>query len=70
MSKKTLRDGRRRFLKTAALAGGAAGVAAAGGAAVAATDDGPAAVATPQPEGKRGYHVTAHIEKYYRLARQ
>jgi len=70
MSNDTRRHGRRRFLKTAALAGGAATVAAAGGAAVAGTDDTPEAKATPEPQGKQGYHVTPHIEHYYRLARQ
>lgn len=64
------RHGRRRFLKTAAVAGGAATVAAAGGAAVAGTDEAPAAQAAPEPQGKQGYHVTPHIERYYRLARQ
>ena len=60
--------GRREFLKSAAVAGGAVTVAAATGAA-AGTDE-PATVgaadAAPEP---RGYRMTDHIERYYRLAR-
>jgi nitrous oxide reductase len=70
MSDNTLENGRRRFLKTAALAGGAATVAAAGGAAVAETLSPEAEAQAPAPTGKQGYHVTPHIEAYYRLARQ
>jgi len=71
MSNETRRHGRRRFLKSAALAGGAATVAvAAGGAAVAGTKEAPAVAREPQPQGAQGYHVTPHIEDYYRLARQ
>lgn len=70
MSKKTVQSGRRQFLKTAALAGGAATVATAGVAAVADSPDSPAKADTPQAAGKKGYHVTPHIETYYRLARQ
>ena len=61
--------GRREFLKRAAVTGGAVTVAAAAGAAAAGTDA-PAAAdildATPQ---SRGYRMTDHIERYYRLAR-
>ena len=60
--------GRRAFLKSMAAAGGAAAVAAAGEVSVA-----QAAPAGTIPEPKapakaRGYHVTPHIETYYRLA--
>jgi nitrous oxide reductase len=65
----TVNDARRAFLKTAAVAGGGAAVAAAGGAALAeAPEAAPADVAAPAT-GKRGYHVTPHVETYYRLAR-
>ena len=61
--------GRREFLKRAAVTGGAVTVAAAAGTATAGTD-GPAATdvldATAQ---SRGYRMTDHIERYYRLAR-
>jgi nitrous oxide reductase len=70
MSESNTQTGRRRFLKTAALAGGAATVAVAGGAAVAgSTQSAPAAERSVAP-GSKGYHVTPHIEAYYRLARQ
>ena len=62
---------RRRFLKTAALAGGAATVAVAAGGAVAdAVESGDKREATPAPAGKQGYRATSHVETYYRLARQ
>lgn len=70
MSEKTPVNGRRRFLKTAALAGGAATVAVAAGAAV--TDE-PQPAGRPSEEGargKQGYRLTPHIDTYYRLARQ
>jgi nitrous oxide reductase len=61
--------GRREFLKRAAVTGGAVTVAAAAGAAAAGTD-GPATVSAVDtaPES-RGYRMTDHIERYYRLAR-
>jgi nitrous oxide reductase len=61
--------GRREFLKRAAVTGGAVSVAAAAGAAAAGTD-GPATVSAVDtaPES-RGYRMTDHIERYYRLAR-
>lgn len=70
MSEKHTQSGRRRFLKTAALAGGAATAAIVGGAAVAEST-----ASTPTTKGNgapaaKGYHVTPHIEAYYRLARQ
>ena len=71
MSENKAQSERRRFLKTAALAGGAASVAVAAGTVVA----GSTQPATPVPErheapDSQGYHVTPHIEAYYRLARQ
>ena len=59
--------GRREFLKRAAVTGGTVTVAAAAGAAAAGE---PAAAPAPRtvPES-RGYRVTAHIDRYYRLAR-
>ena len=59
--------GRREFLKRAAVTGGTVTVAAAAGVAAAGE---PAAAPAPQtvPES-RGYRVTAHIDRYYRLAR-
>jgi nitrous oxide reductase len=70
MSEQNTVNGRRRFLKTAALAGGAASVAAAAGGAVA--ESTPHAESSTQGEAPtaKGYHVTPHIEAYYRLARQ
>jgi nitrous oxide reductase len=71
MSDQRLENGRRRFLKTAALAGSAATVAAAAGAAVADAEL-PVDPAEPARESaaKQGYQVTPHVETYYRLARQ
>jgi len=58
---------RRKFLKDAALIGGAAGAATAVPGAVADTaDDEPR---QPAPAGARGYHVTPHIREYYQKAR-
>ena len=59
--------GRRAFLRSMAAAGGA--VAVAGGAAVAQTVSGDKASEAESPAAKaRGYHLTPHIEAYYRLA--
>ena len=58
-------NGRRRFLKGLAMAGGAAAVAAATGTAVAA----PEAAPVSKPETAKGYHVTPHIRTYYQKAR-
>ena len=70
MSEKNTRAGRRRFLKSAALASGAAAVAVVVGAAVAeSTSSGPTTERS-DTAGAKGYHVTPHIEAYYRLARQ
>lgn len=71
MSEQNTVNGRRRFLKTAALAGGAASVAVAAGGVVA--ESTPHAESSTQGEARptaKGYHVTPHIEAYYRLARQ
>jgi len=70
MSDNTPISGRRRFLKTAALAGGAAGVAAATGVTVAETLQPVGKAPAPSRQAAKGYHVTPHIEAYYRLARQ
>ena len=70
MSESKTQSGRRRFLKTAALAGGAATVAAAGGAAVAGSTQSEPALARDEAPDSKGYHLTPHIEAYYRLARQ
>ena len=70
MSDKNPQSGRRRFLKTAALAGGAATVAVTGGAAVAGSTPLEASTERSKAPGAKGYHVTPHIEAYYRLARQ
>ena len=59
--------GRREFLKRAAVTGGAVTVAAAAGAA-AADAPAPVEIADTTPES-RGYRMTDHIERYYRLAR-
>ena len=58
--------GRRAFLRSMAAAGGA--VAVAGGAAVAQTVSGDKASEAESPAKARGYHLTPHIEAYYRLA--
>lgn len=58
--------GRRAFLRSMAAAGGA--VAVAGGATVAQTVSGDKAPEAETPAKARGYHLTPHIEAYYRLA--
>ena len=60
--------GRREFLKRAAVAGGAVAVAAGAKAAGAAggTASGPVPETAPE---SRGYRMTSHVERYYRLAR-
>lgn len=70
MSEKTTHSGRRRFLKTAALAGGAATVAVGSGAAVAEPAQSVDTPVSSEAPGAKGYRVTPHIEAYYRLARQ
>ena len=61
--------GRREFLKRAAVTGGAVTVAAAAGAAAAGTDAPAAADVLDTAPQSRGYRMTDHIERYYRLAR-
>ena len=68
MSDKNVANGRRRFLKTTALAGGAATVALAAGEVVAESEQ-PEAALQQKTSNSKGYHVTPHIEAYYRLAR-
>jgi hypothetical protein len=57
-------NGRRRFLKGLAVAGGATAMVVATGTAVAAPEVAPAS----KPEAK-GYHETPHIRTYYQKAR-
>jgi len=61
--------GRREFLKRAAVTGGAVTVAAAAGAAAAGTDAPAGADVLDSVPQSRGYRMTDHIERYYRLAR-
>ena len=70
MSEQNTVNGRRRFLKTAALAGGAASVAVAAGSSVAESTPVAESPAQGEAPAAKGYHVTPHIEAYYRLARQ
>ena len=67
MSEKT-KAGRRQFLKTAAAAGGAATVAVAAKGALAESAETTRTDAV-ETNAHKGYHVTPHIETYYRLAR-
>ena len=68
-TKSTEPHGRREFLKRAAVTGGAVTVAAAAGAAAAGTELPATAGAADTAPESRGYRVTDHIERYYRLAR-
>ena len=61
--------GRREFLKRAAVTSGAVTVAAAAGTAAAGTDGPVTASAVETAPASRGYRMTDHIERYYRLAR-
>jgi len=63
--KKQVAIGRRDFFKKAGLGAGAVGAAAVGLSA----SDGKAAEATKSGAGGRGYQETAHVKKYYELAR-
>jgi len=63
--KKQVAIGRRDFFKKAGLGAGAVGAAAVGLSA----GDGKAAEATGNGKGGRGYQETAHVKKYYELAR-
>ena len=69
MSKTRTNSGRRDFLKSAAVAGGAAVAGAAAGAALAGTAVEPVAADADSPARREGYRLTPHIETYYRLAR-
>ena len=62
-------QGRREFLKRAAVTGGAVTVAAAAGTAAADTGAPATASALETAPESRGYRMTDHIERYYRLAR-
>ena len=59
-------NSRRKFMKSAALAGGAATVALGTNAGLAETSE---PVQEAIADATKGYHVTPHIEQYYRLAR-
>ena len=61
--------GRREFLKRAAVTGGAVTVAAAAGAAAAGAGEPASAPAAETAPESRGYRMTDHVERYYRLAR-
>ncbi len=63
-----MKAGRRHFLEAAAVAGGGAAVAVAAKAALAETAPTPVH-SEEQAKAAQGYHVTPHIEAYYRLAR-
>ncbi len=66
---KALGSDRRVFLKGGVAAGGAATAAAVGAAVVTREgSDGPS-TAPPAESNAKGYHVTPHVEAYYRLAR-
>jgi len=58
---------RRGFLKSAAVAGGAATVTALGPRVQASVEEQPRAAAETAP--KQGYHETPHIREYYEKAR-
>ena len=63
-------QGRREFLKRAAVTGGAVTMAAAAGTAAAGAGDPATASALDlETAESRGYRMTDHIERYYRLAR-
>ena len=61
--------GRREFLKRAAVTGGVVTAAAAAGTAVAGGGESASAPAVETAPESRGYRMTDHIERYYRLAR-
>jgi hypothetical protein len=60
--------GRRAFLRSMAAAGGAAAVAAASEVSVVQAAPAEEISEPKAPAKARGYHVTPHIETYYRLA--
>ena len=61
--------GRREFMKRAAVTGGAVTAAVAAGAATAGSHEPAATTTVEAAPGSRGYRMTDHIERYYRLAR-
>ena len=61
--------GRREFLKSAAVTGGAAAVVAAAGATAAGTAESTVSGTVETAPERRGYRLTEHVERYYRLAR-
>ncbi len=63
--KKKTAIGRRDFIKKAGLGAGAVGAAAVG----LSTKDSAAAEPTTVAPGGAGYRETAHVKKYYKLAR-
>ncbi len=63
--KKKKAIGRRDFIKKAGLGAGAVGAAAVG----LSTKDSAAAEPTTGTPGGAGYRETAHVKKYYKLAR-
>ncbi len=68
-SKEKSKSSRRAFLRGSAVAGGAAAVAAAGTVTAKLENEAPAEDVVEQAQQKKGYHVTPHIEAYYRLAK-
>lgn len=60
---------RRRFLGSVVIGGTAVAGAAVAGVRVAPTPEAPAEKTAAGAEGKAGYHETAHIRRYYDLAR-
>ncbi len=61
-----IQNGRRAFLKSTVLAGGAATVALGANTDLAEATE---SVTRTRSNSSRGYHLTAHIEQYYRLIR-
>ena len=71
MSRQSDETTRRRFLRTAAVAGGAVAAATAvAGVSDAAAPDEPGTGTADAAAHKQGYRVTPHVKTYYRLARQ
>ena len=63
------RTSRRRFLKGALVAGGAAGAAAIGGTSIASVESSDAPTQTGDVATSQGYRETAHVRNYYDKAR-
>lgn len=69
MKKHKVEQTRRAFLKSALVTGGAAAVVVAARDALTAPES-PSKATTAQPESRsKGYHVTQHIQDYYKTAR-